>query len=285
MKTFYIYAYYFKSTNEIFYIGKGTGNRYLDIVHSRNEYFKNIISKYFDDVNVKLLYENLEEDKAFELEKKLIKEYWGKGECKANFHEGGCGGNTGNYDSPIRHEKLSKFAKSRKGELNPMYGKTHSEKTKKLLSEINKGKVLSPEHKAKLIAANTGRIKTEEERKTLSILNKGKKLSEKTYNKMMDKICPYEYVVYFNGSDVYSCLGHSNLEKYCKENFNISRSIMFDLIRKDWKPKFKKHMHLSSLKIERIYRIHNSVSTNPDECKDVGQSNAELFEVRNNQIG
>lgn len=45
-----------------------------------------------------------------------------------------------------------------------MYGKTHSPETKKLLSDINKGKHLSPEHKAKLIAANTGRVKTLEER-------------------------------------------------------------------------------------------------------------------------
>lgn len=100
---------------------------------------------------------------------------------------------------------------------------------------------------------------------------------------MMDKDCPYEYIVYFNNSEVYRCLGHTKLEKYCKENFNISRTIMLNLVRRSWKPKFKKHMWLSSLKIERLDRIHNSVSTNPDECKDVEQNNAELFEVRNNQ--
>ena len=269
MKKFYIYAYFFKSTDEIFYIGKGTGKRYLDTVHSRNDYFKNIISKYPTDVDVKLLFENLEESAAFNLERQLIKEYWYKGECKANFHEGGCGGNTGNYNSPQRHEKLSKFASARIGKLNPMYGKTHSLETRKKLSEINKGRHLSPEHISKLIAANTGRIKTEDELRKLSIAHKGKRLSEDAYNKMMDKDCPYEYFVYYNDALVYTCLGHTKLYKYCKDNFNISRTIIEQLLKNSWEPKFQKHMHLKSLKIRRELRTHNSVSTNPDECKDV----------------
>ena len=94
---FYIYAWYFKSSNEIFHIGKGTGNRYKDIKNSRNQYFKNIISKYIDDIEVKILYNNLTEEEAFKIERNLIKEYKKKGQCSTNLHEGGCGGNTGNY--------------------------------------------------------------------------------------------------------------------------------------------------------------------------------------------
>jgi|688.fasta_scaffold13870_12 hypothetical protein len=48
------------------------------------------------------------------------------------------------------------------GELNPMFGKTHSEETKKLITEKSIGKILSSETKKKI-----------------SISNKGRKLSEK----------------------------------------------------------------------------------------------------------
>jgi hypothetical protein len=98
---------------------------------------------------------------------------------------------------------------------------------------------------------------------------KEKKLSEDAYNKMMDRDCPYEYFVYYNDILVYTCLGHTKLYKYCKDNFNISRTIIEQLLKNSWEPKFQKHMHLKSLKIRREKRTHNSVSTNPDECKDV----------------
>ena len=55
---YYIYAWYFTNTNEIFYIGKGKGDRYKYVGTRRNEYFLNIIKKYKDNVNVKKLYEN-----------------------------------------------------------------------------------------------------------------------------------------------------------------------------------------------------------------------------------
>ena len=36
---FYVYEYYIKETDDIFYIGKGTGKR-LNELHNRNKYFK-----------------------------------------------------------------------------------------------------------------------------------------------------------------------------------------------------------------------------------------------------
>jgi hypothetical protein len=47
------------------------------------------------------------------------------------------------------------------GVLNPFYGRKHTDATKKILSEKNKGKKISPEHKALLINyGNKYRIKT-----------------------------------------------------------------------------------------------------------------------------
>lgn len=268
---YYIYMYYFKSTGEVFYIGKGKNDRYKSMVH-RNKYFLNILNTHKDDVCVKFYKSNLFESDALDLERKLIKEFWKKGECKSNFHEGGCGGNTGNYNSKERSKKLSDFAKSRTGEKNPMWGKTHTPEVRKKLSEINKGKKLSEEHKQKLIKANTGRKKTEFE---LEICRQnGLKCAEKmkehglSYRKMMDSLCQYKYIVYLNNEKIYECLGHTELEFFCNKELHISRTIMWNIIHThNWKPKFKRHKHLETLDIIRIDR---SVSTNSDECKNVG---------------
>lgn len=120
-KQFYVYAYYLKSTNHIFHIGKGTGNRYKNTSNSRNQYFKNIINKYKDDVDVKILKDNLTEQEAWDLEKELIKKYKNLGQCETNLHEGGCGGNTGNYDNPERSKKLSEAAKKRIGAKSSLW--------------------------------------------------------------------------------------------------------------------------------------------------------------------
>lgn len=253
-KKFYIYAWFFKDSGEIFHVGKGTGSRYKETKISRNQYFKNIINAYPDNVDVKILQDNLTEEEAFELERQTIKEYKAIGECKTNFHEGGCGGNTGNYDSPERSHKLSEAAKKRVGKLNPMYGKTHSEKVRQILSEKNKGKHLSPEHIEKLKEANKGRKKSAEELQFISKLNKGKRLSKDTYDKMMNSLCPYEYQIWLNGELLYSCLGHSALYSYCKNNLQISRTIVDQVVNNTWKPKFLKHQNLTSLKILKIKR-------------------------------
>ena len=246
--------WYFVSTNEVFYVGKGTGNRYLDVEHSRNSYFKNIINKYKEDVDVKIYKDNLSEQEAFELERKLIKEYWENGECKANFHEGGCGGNTGNYDSEERSRKLSEFAKQRIGEKHPLYGTHRSEETKEKIRVANKGKRLSREHKMKLILANTGRKKTQEEIEFITNLNKGKKMPKETYDKMMNSLCEYEYQVFVNKELVFNCLGRTELLKYCKDNFNISRTIVDQVILGDWQPKFNKHQNLKDFQIVKTRR-------------------------------
>lgn len=51
---FYVYIWFLKETNEVFYVGKGKNNRYKSL-SSRNSYFLNIIHKY--DVVDKIILE------------------------------------------------------------------------------------------------------------------------------------------------------------------------------------------------------------------------------------
>ena len=176
-KKYYIYAWYYIDTEEVFYIGKGTGDRYIDAKHSRNVYFKNIVNSA--NVDVKFLFDNLTNKEALDLERKLIHEYWDNGECKANFHEGGCGGYTGKYDDPERSRKLSEAAKKRIGPLNSNYGNKWTQEQRDKLSAKNKGVChLTPEHIEKLRKINTGRIVSEKTRKKLSDINRGKNISK-----------------------------------------------------------------------------------------------------------
>ncbi|MBR6516681.1 MAG: hypothetical protein IKT40_07460 [Bacilli bacterium] len=265
IKEYYVYAWYYKDTNEIFYIGKGKNNRYKS-KSKRNDYFLNIINKEVDNVDVKFIQKDLNEYDAFELEKQLIKEYKEIGQCKANFHLGGSGGYTGNYDSEDRNKKISEHAKKRIGKLNPMYGKTHSEETRKYLREINLGKKLTEEHKQKLIQANTRRKKTESEIESIRQRMKNKKMTKETYDLMMNNVCPYEYQIIKGDKLIYSCLGHTKLYDFCKNEFGISRTIIDKIKQNNWKPKFAKHMHLNDLKINVINR---RVTTKSDECSSV----------------
>ena len=275
---FYVYKWFFKSTGEVFHIGKGKENRYLERKYSRNNYFKYIVNKYPDDVDSKIIKDNLSEEDAWNLERKLISEYKQKGECKTNFHIGGKGGFTGN--SPERSRKLSIAASKRTGCKNSMYGKTHSKETREKIRLVNIGKHLSKEHIQKLIKANTGRIKTAEEIEKIRKANLGKTLTESHYYKMMKADCQKAYKVYANDVLVYKCLGHTKLWNFCKEKFNISRTIVSKILNNDYKPTFNKHKFLENIKIITIYK---SVSTNWDEFTSV-EWRLTPFEVRNNQF-
>lgn len=213
-RIYYVYAWYIKSTNEIFHIGKGKNDRYKETKVHRNQYFRNVIAKHKDDVDVKFLRENLLNDEALKIEKELIAKYKSIGQCKTNIHEGGCGGNTGNYDDPERSRKLSIAASKRTGERNSMYGKHHSEKTKKILHDKNIGKKISEEHRQKLIAANTGRKKSKEELEAISKRFKGIPKSKEQYEKMMDKDCPYHYFVKLDRNVIFDTISSKKLEDF-----------------------------------------------------------------------
>lgn len=126
---FYVYEWYIVETGEVFYVGKGTGSRRYD-KKRRNQYFLNIVNKH--DCKSRLVYSNITNEEACELERKLIAERWDKGEAYCNFTEGGTGFSTGLLNP--------NYSRELKGAHNPFYGQKHTEETKRKMSESRKGK-------------------------------------------------------------------------------------------------------------------------------------------------
>ena len=278
---YYIYAWYYINTNEIFYIGKGSNNRYIDTKRSRNKYFKNIIQKEGNNVNVKKLYENLNEEESYRLERELIHEYWEKGECKANFHEGGCGGNHGNYGENMRR-KLSEFASTRTGSKNPMWKHKYTTEQLEKMSVSQKTSIKAYEwthsdRHSKICSENAKRLNTDPKYEEYRIKRKEiwtnyakqpKTPEQIQYNR--DRQCPNNYICKLNNEVIYETRYRKDLIKFCEDNLNISRTIFFQVLNNSWTPKFKKHEHLKTLQIITEINKYKGVSTTPDECKEVG---------------
>lgn len=174
------------------------------------------IQKYgWDNIQHIVIADNLNKKQACALEIQLIALFQSnKPRYGYNVSEGG------NVPAPrseetqrritekLRGRKLSaetkqKMSESRKGELNPFYGKKHSEETivklrishtgkratettRQKLSEQRKGKSKSQEHKNKLSKSLLGHSVSEETRLKMSLAKKGRKLSEETRRKMSE---------------------------------------------------------------------------------------------------
>lgn len=117
MKKYYIYAWYDTSDENVFYVGKGSGDRKKYWKH-RNELFKDYYNSH--NCDVKLLEENIEdEDEAYGREIYWITYYKSRGQCKTNLTFGG------------------KLPPTLYGEDNGMWGKTHTDSVKEYLRKIN----------------------------------------------------------------------------------------------------------------------------------------------------
>jgi group I intron endonuclease len=84
----------------------------------------------------------------------------------------------GNVHPRMFGNKNPMFNSKRFGKLNPMFGKKHSKETKKKISEIHKGKILSKEQKEKQRKIMTGKKHSKETKKKISESNKGKNIGK-----------------------------------------------------------------------------------------------------------
>jgi hypothetical protein len=85
-KRYYVYQWYVKGTREVFYVGKGTGNRYRTRKRE-NVFFTRMLETH--DCESEIIADNLDEKTAFELEKVVIS-FYKKTNCRlTNVTDGG----------------------------------------------------------------------------------------------------------------------------------------------------------------------------------------------------
>ena len=71
-KEFYVYLYWRLDTNEVFYVGKGKGDRWRRLDRKYNPHFMNIVNKYL--IAVEIFKDNLTEQEALDIECWVINE-------------------------------------------------------------------------------------------------------------------------------------------------------------------------------------------------------------------
>ena len=85
-KKYYVYVWYYKKDNKIFYVGKGTKYRYRSRKRD-NPVLVNTINSY--ECDSKIIKDKLTEEEAFEFEKELIKELRSEDHPLINVLDGG----------------------------------------------------------------------------------------------------------------------------------------------------------------------------------------------------
>ena len=90
MNNYYIYLHRKETDNSVFYVGKGKNNRAWEKSKSeRNQYWHRIVNKY--GYSVEIVFENLTEEEAFDLEINTILEMKYLGYTLVNMTNGGDG--------------------------------------------------------------------------------------------------------------------------------------------------------------------------------------------------
>jgi hypothetical protein len=180
---FYVYEHIRPDTGAIFYVGKGSGKR-AHTRSGRNVYWKRIV-KNAGSFSVRIVAENIDEELAFLIEEERIDQLRRLNYSLCNISNGGEGATgyrfsdaqklkmslnrKGISKGPMLEEtkrKLSEGRRGRKFGFRPddwkkniskgLTGRKRSEKECKSISESQKGKIISDEHKKKLSIAFSG---------------------------------------------------------------------------------------------------------------------------------
>lgn len=166
----YVYVHRRGDTGEVFYVGKGSGNRHRR-PFGRNRYWRRVAEKYgWKDEIVAHFYE---EPDALEFERALIAEHRSAGIPLANITEGG----EGAIGLVHTESAKAKMAAAARGRVTPP-------DVRQKLSEALKKRVMSDEHRRRLSEANRRRFASVEERRKVAEGNRGKAVSAETRAKI-----------------------------------------------------------------------------------------------------
>jgi hypothetical protein len=132
---YYTYAHIRKDTNQIFYIGKGTGRR-MYRKEARNQHWHNVVDKASFEPMLLAMWDN--EKDAFEHEKFLIQCFNDSGKKLVNQSSGG-DGNNANGGFSFKNRKHSNDAKEKCRQVH--IGKPKSLESKMKNAESHKKKI------------------------------------------------------------------------------------------------------------------------------------------------
>ena len=130
---YYVYEWFVKTTGEIFYVGKGTRNRYK--VKKHNKFFNYFIKKYDCESRIIKTFENEQDAFAYEFER--VNELKLLGQCVCNIYQGGAGGTTSWWTDEMRdyysknNVMKSENQRKRMSRNNPMKNKNVAKKVNK----------------------------------------------------------------------------------------------------------------------------------------------------------
>ena len=189
-----VYQHRRMDTNEVFYVGIGVDEKRPYDKNKRNRVWKNIVKKC-KDYEVEILHENLSYQECKVIEIDLIRKYGrkdlGTGSL-CNLTDGG----DGTVGWIVSEETLKKMSEGKTGEKNNMFGKTHSDETRRKISEAGKGKTgekhsmfgktPSEETRRKMSEAQKGKTLSDEHKRKISDAAKGRKHSDETKRKMSE---------------------------------------------------------------------------------------------------
>lgn len=170
---YYVYVWTRLDTNEVFYVGKGHGNRYKDM-RMRNRYFLNIVNKVgMDNIKIDIVEKDLSEEDAFEREQYFISYYKTISSCLTNMTKGGEG-------SSDWFDHLTEEEKELHRELSKSFlGKHHTQETKEKIRKSHLGKTHN--------MSKEGHDRLSSLAKTRPGYWRGKHLSEDTKRKISEK--------------------------------------------------------------------------------------------------
>lgn len=155
-RRFYVYEWYIVDTNEVFYVGKGTGDRYKRL-GGRNYFFQCMYNTH--NCNVRKIYEHLTENEAFEKEIETIKFYRENTNYRLTNQTDGGEGVSGWIPTDEFRNKISKMVK---GSNNPNYQNYWSYEQKESLRQKQKCNPLyigeSNPNAKRIICVETGEV-------------------------------------------------------------------------------------------------------------------------------
>jgi hypothetical protein len=175
----YVYCHMRKDTGNIFYVGKGSGNR-CNSKSKRNNHWKNIVNKC-GGFTSQIIASNITEQEAYNFERLIIQGINDQTDIKlCNMIGGGRGGSFNPSEEVRQKQRVAKL------------GRKLSEETKKKLAEARRSRVyksgykmnLTPEQRALRSEIARNQVWTKDRCEKISAARKGFKHSEETKAKI-----------------------------------------------------------------------------------------------------